>query len=67
MMTQKEFDGFIKEPRTVSGKIYDENKELFDEAEQQGRIRIKKDSSQITVGNTIHSHFDTYRIEPTNQ
>lgn len=53
MMTQKDFDNFIKESRTVSRKIYNENKALFGEVEQQGRIRIKNDSSQITVGNTM--------------
>ena len=66
MMTKKQFDEFIKQPHTVSKKVYEENKELFDEAEQQERIRISKNSSQITAGNIKYPQTESYHIEPLN-
>ena len=53
-------------PRTVSGSVYHENKDMFDEAERQGKIRVKKDSSQITDGNKKYPPFETYHIEPVH-
>lgn len=64
IMTREQFDDFISEHRTINEDIYNENKELFDEAVRQERIRIKRNSSQITAGNTIYPPFTTYQIEP---
>lgn len=63
MMTQGQFDQYIKNHETIDSKTYMENKELFDRAEKQGRIRIKADSSQITDGHIKHPAFESYRIE----
>ena len=64
VMTSEQFDDFINKCRTINEDMYNENKELFDEAVCQGKIRIKKSSSQITAGNTIYLPFITYQIEP---
>lgn len=64
MMTKTVFDDFIKIPRMITQNIYEENKELFDEAERQGKIQIKENSSQITDGKTKHPVHKTYHIEP---
>lgn len=63
MMTQEEFDIYIKTSRTIKEDEYNSNKELFDQAVNQGRIRIKKGSTQITDGKKIYPPFHTYRIE----
>ena len=64
MMTQEKFDEFIKTPRKITEDIYKENKELFDQAEKQKKICIKKEFTQITDGNIQHPQSTTYRIEP---
>lgn len=64
VMTREQFDDFINKCRSINEDMYNKNKELFDEAVRQGKIRIKKNSSQITVGNTIYPPFTTYQIEP---
>ena len=64
MMTQKEFDEYIKKPKTITEKAYNENKELFEEAERQGKIQIRGTTSRITAGNIEYPTFKSYRIEP---
>ena len=63
-LIQKEFDEYIKKPKTITEKAYNENKELFEEAERQGKIQIRGTTSRITAGNIEYPTFKSYRIEP---
>lgn len=56
-MSQANFDRLTSQPGSVRGAVYRANKDMFDEAERQGKILVKRIESRISIaGNQVDEH-----------